>query len=141
LFDIGTPQPGETVVVSGAAGATGSVAAQLAKAHGCRVVGIAGGPEKCAWLLSIGLDAAVDYKADLPGQLKAACPDGVDVFFDNGVEVPPSPSRPGPSRGRGRGAMEGRRGRRSGGRPHRHESTLHRWQHGQAADQAGRPHI
>jgi NADPH-dependent curcumin reductase CurA len=83
LFDVGKPQPGETVVVSGAAGATGSVAAQLAKAHGCRVVGIAGGPEKCDWLLSIGLDAAVDYKADLRGQLRAACPDGVDVFFDN----------------------------------------------------------
>lgn len=83
LFDVGRPQPGETVVVSGAAGATGSVAAQLAKASGCRVVGIAGGPDKCEWLTSIGLDAAIDHKADVGGQLRAACPDGVDVYFDN----------------------------------------------------------
>lgn len=83
LFDIGRPEPGETVVVSGAAGATGSVAAQLAKAHGARVVGIAGGPEKCAWLRSLGLDEAVDYRHDLRSQLESACPDGVDVFFDN----------------------------------------------------------
>ena len=83
LFDVGQPKEGETVVVSGAAGATGSVAAQLAKAHGCRVVGIAGGPEKCEWLRSIGLDEAIDYRGDLRAQLAAACPDGIDVYFDN----------------------------------------------------------
>lgn len=83
LFDVGRPQGNETVVVSGAAGATGSVVAQLAKAHGCRVVGIAGGPEKCAWLLELGLDAAVDYRGDLRKELARACPDGVDLFFDN----------------------------------------------------------
>ncbi|GAC1588936.1 MAG: NADP-dependent oxidoreductase [Acidimicrobiales bacterium] len=83
LFEVGRPEPGETVVVSGAAGATGSVAAQLAKAHGARVVGIAGGPEKCDWLRSLGLDEAIDYRHDLRAQLKSACPDGIDVFFDN----------------------------------------------------------
>jgi hypothetical protein len=88
LYEIGNPMPGETVVVSAAGGATGSVAAQLAKLSGCRVVGIAGGPQKCEWLRSIGLDAAVDYKSDLGRQLDEACPDGVDVFFDNvGGEV------------------------------------------------------
>src|SRR5262249_55964377 len=82
LFEIGKPEPGETVVVSGAAGATGSVAAQLAKRMGCHVVGIAGGAEKCEWLRSIGLDTAVDYRKDLDRQLDEACPDGIDVFFD-----------------------------------------------------------
>jgi NADPH-dependent curcumin reductase CurA len=83
MYEIGSPQPGETVVVSGAAGATGSVAAQLAKLTGCRVVGIAGGPEKCQWLRTIGLDVAVDYTKDLGRQLDEACPNGIDVFFDN----------------------------------------------------------
>jgi NADPH-dependent curcumin reductase CurA/acyl dehydratase len=84
LFDVGRLQDGETVVVSGAAGAVGSVAGQLAKARGCRVVGIAGGPEKCAWLREIGFDATIDYKADNPlKRLPEAVPEGIDVFFDN----------------------------------------------------------
>jgi NADPH-dependent curcumin reductase CurA len=85
MFDIGRPKPGETVVVSAAAGAVGSVAGQLAKIQGGRVVGIAGGPEKCALLVDdLGFDAAVDYKAaDWRDQLKAATPDGIDVDFEN----------------------------------------------------------
>jgi hypothetical protein len=85
LLEIGKPQPGETVLVSGAAGATGSVAAQIAKLKGCRVVGIAGGPEKCAWLEEkAGLDGAIDYKSENVGErIRALCPDGVDVYFDN----------------------------------------------------------
>ncbi|HEX6391419.1 MAG TPA: NADP-dependent oxidoreductase [Solirubrobacteraceae bacterium] len=85
LFDIGAAQPGETVVISAAAGAVGSVAGQLAKAHGCRTVGIAGGPEKCAMLTdTYGFDAAIDYKNDdLRKALKETCPDRVDVYFDN----------------------------------------------------------
>jgi len=85
LLDLGKPQAGETVLVSGAAGATGSVAAQIAKLKGCRVVGIAGGSEKCAWLTGeMGLDAAIDYKAENVGsRIKALCPDGVNVYFDN----------------------------------------------------------
>jgi len=85
LLDLGKPQPGETVVVSGAAGATGSVAAQIAKLEGCRVIGIAGGPAKCAWLTGeAGLDAAIDYKSEnVAERLRALCPDGIDVYFDN----------------------------------------------------------
>jgi len=85
MFDIGRVKPGETVVVSAAAGAVGSVAGQLAKIQGGRVVGIAGGPEKCALLVDeLGFDAAVDYKtADWRDQLKAATPDGIDVDFEN----------------------------------------------------------
>ena len=85
MHDIGRPQEGETVVVSAAAGAVGSVAAQIAKIAGARVVGIAGGAEKCAMLVDdLGLDAAVDYKADdWRAQLKAATPDGIDVDFEN----------------------------------------------------------
>ena len=85
MNEIGKPQDGETVVVSAAAGAVGSVAGQLAKAAGSRVVGIAGGPEKCAWIVDeLGFDAAVDYKAnDWREQLKAATPDGIDVDFEN----------------------------------------------------------
>jgi NADPH-dependent curcumin reductase CurA len=85
MLDIGRPQAGETVVVSAAAGAVGSVAGQLAKIQGARVVGIAGGPEKCALLTDeLGYDAAVDYKAgDWREQLKAATPDGIDVDFEN----------------------------------------------------------
>ena len=85
LLDLGKPVEGETVVVSGAAGATGSVAAQIAKLESCRVIGIAGGPEKCGWLVEeAGLDAAIDYKSDDVAQrLDALCPDGVDVYFDN----------------------------------------------------------
>ena len=85
MHDIGRPQAGETVVVSAAAGAVGSVAGQIAKIEGARVVGIAGGPEKCAMLTGeLGFDAAVDYKApDWREQLKAATPDGIDVDFEN----------------------------------------------------------
>src|SRR5688572_28522899 len=85
LLEVGKPKAGETVVVSGAAGATGSVAGQIAKIVGCRVVGIAGGPEKCGWLVSeLGFDAAVDYKREDVGRaLAAACPQGIDVYFDN----------------------------------------------------------
>jgi NADPH-dependent curcumin reductase CurA len=85
IRDIGKPQPGETVVVSAAAGAVGSVAGQLAKAAGARVVGIAGGPEKCALLTDrLGFDAAVDHRADdWRAQLAAATPNGIDVDFEN----------------------------------------------------------
>lgn len=87
LLNIGEPKAGETVLVSGAAGATGSAAAQIAKhCVGCRVVGIAGGPEKCRVLVEeLGLDAAIDYKAepDLAKAITKACPKGVDVYFDN----------------------------------------------------------
>jgi NADPH-dependent curcumin reductase len=85
LFDVGALQDGETVVVSGAAGAVGSVVGQLAKIRGCRVVGIAGGPEKCAWLVDeLGFDAAVDYRAEnVQKALRTHAPDGIDVYFDN----------------------------------------------------------
>ena len=85
LFDVAKAEPGDTVVVSGAAGAVGSVVGQLAKAHGCHVIGIAGGPEKCAWLTDeLGFDAAVDYKdGPVHRQLRALAPDGIDVYFDN----------------------------------------------------------
>jgi NADPH-dependent curcumin reductase CurA len=85
MLEIGQPKEGETVVVSAAAGAVGSIAGQLAKIKGARVVGIAGGPEKCAWLVDeLGFDAAVDYKADdWRQQLKDATPDGIDVNFEN----------------------------------------------------------
>ena len=85
MLDIGRPEPGQTVVVSGAAGAVGSVAGQIARIKGCRAVGIAGGPEKCEWLTEeLGFDAAIDYKRDdLRAQLREHTPDGVDVYFDN----------------------------------------------------------
>ncbi|NJN51806.1 MAG: NADP-dependent oxidoreductase, partial [Gammaproteobacteria bacterium] len=84
LLDIGTPRAGDVVVVSGAAGATGSIAGQIAKIKGCHVVGIAGGKDKCAWLVDeLGFDAAIDYKADDVGaRLDALCPKGIDVYFD-----------------------------------------------------------
>lgn len=87
---IGDPQPGETVVVSAAAGSVGSAVGQLAQVWGCRAVGVAGGPEKCAVVTGeFGLDACCDYKArDLAGQLRAAAPHGVDVYYDNvGAEM------------------------------------------------------
>jgi NADPH-dependent curcumin reductase CurA len=90
LLDVGRPEPGQTVVVSGAAGSVGSIAGQIARIKGCRVVGIAGGPEKCRWLVEeLGFDAAIDYKGgDVRAQLREHAPDGVDVFFDNvGGEV------------------------------------------------------
>ncbi|MGI9590398.1 MAG: NADP-dependent oxidoreductase [Myxococcota bacterium] len=85
LLDLGKPQAGETVVVSGAAGATGSVAGQIAKIQGCRVIGIAGGADKCGWLTKDAhFDAAIDYKSeDVGARLSELCPDGIDVFFDN----------------------------------------------------------
>ena len=85
LLDIGKPQEGETVLVSGAAGATGSVAGQIARIEGCRVVGIAGGPEKCAWLVEEArFDGAIDYKnEDVGARIAELCPNRVDVFFDN----------------------------------------------------------
>ena len=85
LFKVGRPVAGDTVLVSGAAGATGSVVGQLAKIAGCRAVGIAGGPDKCAWLVEeAGYDAAIDYKAgNLREQIAQHCPGGVDVIFDN----------------------------------------------------------
>ena len=85
LLDVGRPQAGETVVVSGAAGATGSMVGQIAKLHGCRVIGIAGGPEKCRYLVTeLGFDAAIDYKrANLVTAFREHCPNGIDVYFDN----------------------------------------------------------
>jgi NADPH-dependent curcumin reductase CurA len=84
LLDIGKPQAGETVVVSSAAGAVGHVVAQIAKIKGCRVVGIAGGPEKCAYLKDeLGLDSVIDYrKGDVAAALEAATSEGIDVYFD-----------------------------------------------------------
>jgi NADPH-dependent curcumin reductase len=85
LLEIGRPEAGETVVVSGAAGATGSVVGQIARLKGCRVVGIAGGPEKCRWLVDEGrFDAAIDYRReDVAARLGELCPGGIDVYFDN----------------------------------------------------------
>ncbi|TLX55546.1 NADP-dependent oxidoreductase [Stutzerimonas nosocomialis] len=85
LLAVGQPQPGETVVLSGAAGAVGSVAGQIARIKGCRVVGIAGGADKCRFLTDeLGFDGAIDYKnEDLHAALKRECPKGVDVYFDN----------------------------------------------------------
>jgi NADPH-dependent curcumin reductase CurA len=85
LLTIGRPQPGETVVVSAAAGSVGTFVGQIAKIKGCRAVGIAGGAEKCRWLIEhLGFDAAVDYKqGGVFKALRAAAPEGVDVYFDN----------------------------------------------------------
>ena len=85
LLKIGEPKPGETVVVAAASGPVGATVGQIAKLKGCRVVGIVGGPEKCAHVVeNLGFDACIDHKADnFSDQLKAACPDGVDVYFEN----------------------------------------------------------
>jgi NADPH-dependent curcumin reductase CurA len=85
LLEIGKPKAGETVVVSGAAGAVGMVVGQIAKIKGCRVVGIAGGADKCGYLVKeLGFDAAIDYKGgDVKKALKEHCPNGIDVYFDN----------------------------------------------------------
>jgi hypothetical protein len=85
ITEIGQVKAGETVVVSGAAGSTGSVAGQIAKIKGCRVIGTAGGQEKCDWLVQVaGFDGAIDYKSeDVGSRLSALCPNGIDVFFDN----------------------------------------------------------
>jgi NADPH-dependent curcumin reductase CurA len=85
LLEVGRPEPGQTVVVSGAAGSVGSIVGQIARIKGCRAIGIAGGPDKCRWLVDeLGFDAAIDYKAgDVRSQLREHAPDRVDVFFDN----------------------------------------------------------
>jgi NADPH-dependent curcumin reductase len=85
LLDVGRPEPGQTVVVSGAAGSVGSIVGQIARLKDCRAIGIAGGEEKCRWLVDeLGFDAAIDYKqGELRAQLRKHAPDGVDVFFDN----------------------------------------------------------
>jgi NADPH-dependent curcumin reductase len=85
LLDIGQPKEGETLVVSAAAGAVGSLAAQIGKLKGCRVVGIAGSDEKCAWLTGeLGLDAAINYRTEpVREALARACPNGIDIYFEN----------------------------------------------------------
>ena len=84
LFHIGKPEPGETVFVSGAAGAVGSAAGQMAKIAGCRVIGSAGSPEKIAWIRELGCDGAFDYRDTPVGSaLRELAPDGIDVYFDN----------------------------------------------------------
>jgi hypothetical protein len=85
LMEVGLPKAGETVVVSGAAGAVGQTVGQIAKLKGCRVVGIAGGPAKCDWVVNtLGFDACIDYKSsDVRAGLKQHCPQGVDIYFDN----------------------------------------------------------
>ncbi|WP_284619741.1 NADP-dependent oxidoreductase [Aquabacterium humicola] len=85
LLEVGEPKPGDTVVVSGAAGAVGQTVGQLAKLKGCRAVGIAGGPAKCEWVVKeLGFDACIDYKAGpVKDGLKEHCPKGIDVYFDN----------------------------------------------------------
>ena len=85
LLDIGKPQPDDTVVVSAASGAVGAVVGQIARIKGCRVVGVAGAPEKCEYVVGeLGFDACVSHHSDqLPTELKAACPEGVDVYFEN----------------------------------------------------------
>jgi NADPH-dependent curcumin reductase CurA len=85
LLQVGAPREGETVLVSAAAGSVGAYVGQIAKIKGCRAIGIAGGPDKCTWIVdTLGYDAAIDYKAeDVADRLAALCPDGVDVYFDN----------------------------------------------------------
>lgn len=85
LLDLGKPKAGETVLVSSAAGTVGATTGQIAKLQGLRAVGIAGGPEKCAYLEELGFDEAIDYRAtdNLEAAIRAACPDGVDIFLDN----------------------------------------------------------
>lgn len=85
LLDIGKPEPGQTVVVSGAAGAVGSAVGQIAKIKGCRAVGVAGGPDKCAYVVDeLGFDGCIDYKNEnVRARLQDLCPDRVDVYFDN----------------------------------------------------------
>ena len=85
LLDVGQPKEGDTVLISGAAGSTGSIASQIAKIKGCRVIGVAGGVEKCKWLTEeVKIDAAIDYKtANLEEVIPELCPEGIDVIFDN----------------------------------------------------------
>jgi NADPH-dependent curcumin reductase CurA len=85
LLHVGRPRPGDVLVISGAAGAVGSVVGQIGKLAGCKVIGIAGGAEKCAWLVNeVGFDAAIDYKREkVRARLRELCPSGIDIFFDN----------------------------------------------------------
>ena len=85
LLKIGEPESGQTVVISSCAGGVGSIAAQIAKHKGCRVIGIAGGPEKCEWIkTAVGVDAAIDYKNEnIAKRLKELCPNGINIYFDN----------------------------------------------------------
>ena len=86
LLDVGQPKPGETLLVSGAAGAVGSIVGQIGKIKGCRVVGIAGGEDKCRWIMDeCGFDDVIDYKAcdDLTAAIREKCPDGVDIYWEN----------------------------------------------------------
>ena len=84
MLDVGRPNEGDTVVISGAAGATGSVAGQIAKIKGCRVFGTAGSDEKCDWLRSLGFDGVINYKTqDVGEELDRLCPNGMNIFFDN----------------------------------------------------------
>lgn len=85
LLDIGQPQPGETLVVAAASGAVGSVVGQIGKLKGCRVVGVAGGAEKCRYVMEeLGFDACIDHRApNFAEQLAAACPQGIDIYYEN----------------------------------------------------------
>ena len=85
LLNIGQPKPGETLVVAGASGAVGSVVGQIAKIKGCRAIGIAGGEQKCRFVEEeLGFDACLDHRLpDLPERLKAACPSGIDIYYEN----------------------------------------------------------
>lgn len=86
LLDVGKPKSGETIVISGAAGAVGSMVGQIAKIHGCRVIGISGSDDKNAYLVNeLGFDGAINYKTeeDIEGELRKLCPDGIDIYFDN----------------------------------------------------------
>jgi len=85
LLDLGRPKPGDTVVISAAGGAVGTIAGQIAKLKGCRVIGVAGGPDKCEWLRrDLGYDAVIDHRAGgVRAALREACPNGIDVYFDN----------------------------------------------------------
>ena len=85
LLHVGKPRPGDVLVISGAAGAVGSVVGQIGKLAGCKVIGIAGGASKCQWLVQeLGFDAAIDYKSEkIRSRLRELAPDGIDIFFDN----------------------------------------------------------
>ena len=85
LLDVGKPQKGDTLVVSAAAGAVGSIVGQIGKIKGCRVVGIAGSDEKCHWIVeTLGFDAAINYKTEeMDAQIRRHCPKGIDIYFDN----------------------------------------------------------